>query len=93
VALFNQDALNPGVKKREVFGWAMYYFANLGYTTVVITAVCAAYFVGGIAKVQTGPQSASASAQADDEGIERQDAASVQRRRNNAAVGVYADVG
>ncbi len=48
--LFNQDALNPGVKKREVFGWAMYDFANSGYTTVVLTAVFAAYFVGGIAK-------------------------------------------
>jgi MFS transporter, UMF1 family len=50
VALFSQDALNPGVKKREVFGWAMYDFANSGYTTVVITAVFAAYFVGGIAQ-------------------------------------------
>ena len=50
MALFNQDALNPGVKKREVFGWAMYDFANSGYTIVVITAVFAAYFVGGIAK-------------------------------------------
>ncbi len=48
--LFSQDALNPGVKKREVFGWAMYDFANSGYTTVVLTAVFAAYFVGGIAK-------------------------------------------
>lgn len=43
------SALNPGVRKREVFGWAMYDFANSGYTTVVITAVFAAYFVGGIA--------------------------------------------
>ena len=50
MALFSQDALNPGVKKREVFGWAMYDFANSGYTTVVLTAVFAAYFVGGIAK-------------------------------------------
>jgi MFS transporter, UMF1 family len=50
MALFSQDALNPGVKKREVFGWAMYDFANSGYTTVVITAVYAAYFVGGIAQ-------------------------------------------
>ena len=49
MALFSQDSLNPGVKKREVFGWAMYDFANSGYTTVVITAVFAAYFVGGIA--------------------------------------------
>ncbi len=49
MALFSQEALNPGVRKREVFGWAMYDFANSGYTTVVITAVFAAYFVGGIA--------------------------------------------
>jgi UMF1 family MFS transporter len=49
MALFPQEALNPGVRKREVFGWAMYDFANSGYTTVVITAVFAAYFVGGIA--------------------------------------------
>jgi UMF1 family MFS transporter len=49
MALFSEDALNPGVRKREVFGWAMYDFANSGYTTVVLTAVFAAYFVGGIA--------------------------------------------
>lgn len=47
--LFPQDALNPGVRKREVFGWAMYDFANSGYTTVVLTAVFSAYFVGGVA--------------------------------------------
>ena len=41
--------LNPGVKRKEVFGWAMYDFANSGYTTVVITAVFAAYFVGAVA--------------------------------------------
>src|SRR5687768_12718925 len=50
MALFSPDALNPGVRKREVFGWAMYDFANSGYTTVVITAVFAAYFVNGIAQ-------------------------------------------
>lgn len=50
MAFFPQDALQPGVRKREVFGWAMYDFANSGYTTVVITAVFAAYFVGGIAQ-------------------------------------------
>ncbi|MBP6006228.1 MAG: MFS transporter [Rhodoferax sp.] len=49
MSLFSQDNLNPGVAKREVFGWAMYDFANSGYTTVVITAVFAAYFVGGVA--------------------------------------------
>ena len=49
MSLFPASALRPGVRKREVFGWAMYDFANSGYTTVVITAVFAAYFVGGIA--------------------------------------------
>lgn len=50
LALFPESALQAGVRKREVFGWAMYDFANSGYTTVVITAVFAAYFVGGLAK-------------------------------------------
>ncbi|MCV0440393.1 MAG: MFS transporter [Hydrogenophaga sp.] len=49
MAFFSSDALNPGVRKREVFGWAMFDFANSGYTTVVITAVFAAYFVGAVA--------------------------------------------
>ena len=43
------DTLQPGVRPRELLGWAMYDFANSGYTTVVITAVFAAYFVGGVA--------------------------------------------
>jgi MFS transporter, UMF1 family len=49
LALFAQEALNPGVRKREVFGWAMYDFANSGYTTVVLTAVFNTYFVGVVA--------------------------------------------
>ncbi len=49
MALFAQDSLNPGVRKREVFGWAMYDFANSGYTTVVMTAVFNAYFVAVVA--------------------------------------------
>lgn len=49
MVLFSSDALNPGVRRREVFGWAMYDFANSGYTTVVLTAVFAAYFVGAVA--------------------------------------------
>jgi UMF1 family MFS transporter len=49
MSLFPQEALNEGVRKREVFGWAMYDFANSGYTTVVLTAVFNAYFVGVIA--------------------------------------------
>jgi len=50
MAVFSQEALNPGVRKREVFGWAMYDFANSGYTTVVLTAVFNAYFVGVVAQ-------------------------------------------
>ena len=44
------QARQPGVAKREVFGWAMYDFANSGFTTVVITAVFSAYFVGAVAQ-------------------------------------------
>jgi UMF1 family MFS transporter len=41
--------LAPGVRPREVVAWAMYDFANSGYTTVVLTAVYNAYFVGIVA--------------------------------------------
>src|SRR6187431_3243654 len=37
------------VRRRELVAWAFYDFANSGYTTVVITAVFNAYFVGVIA--------------------------------------------
>ena len=50
MALFDTSSLNEGVRKREVFGWAMYDFANSGYTTVVITAVFNAYFVAVVAQ-------------------------------------------
>ncbi|HET9578359.1 MAG TPA: MFS transporter [Usitatibacter sp.] len=43
------SALNPGVERREVAAWAMYDFANSGYTTVVLTAVFNAYFVSVVA--------------------------------------------
>ncbi|MFM8665400.1 MAG: MFS transporter, partial [Betaproteobacteria bacterium] len=46
---FPQNALQPGVQSREVWGWALYDFANSGFTTVVITAVFNAYFVGVVA--------------------------------------------
>jgi len=49
MALFSTSALNSGVARREVFGWAMYDFANSGYTTVVLTAVFNAYFVAAVA--------------------------------------------
>jgi UMF1 family MFS transporter len=42
-------SLAPGVRRREVWAWAMYDFANSGYTTVVITAVFNAYFVAVVA--------------------------------------------
>lgn len=35
--------------KKEIFSWAMYDFANSGYTTVVLTAVFNSYFVGVVA--------------------------------------------
>ncbi len=41
--------LADDVRPREVVGWAMYDFANSGYTTVVITAIYNAWFVSGIA--------------------------------------------
>ncbi|GAB4038588.1 MAG: MFS transporter [Rubrivivax sp.] len=47
--LFARESLQPGVARREVFGWAMYDFANSGYTTVVLTAVFNTYFVGVVA--------------------------------------------
>lgn len=42
-------ALQPGVQRREVWAWAMYDFANSGYTTVVLTTVFNSYFVGVVA--------------------------------------------
>lgn len=47
------SALNPGVSRWEVFGWALYDFANSGYATVVLTAVFSAYFVGVVASNPT----------------------------------------
>ena len=39
----------PPATRREIFSWAMYDFANSGYTTVVLTAIFNAYFVGVVA--------------------------------------------
>ncbi len=43
----NEDRrlLNPGVRRCEVWAWAMYDFANSGYTTVILTTVFSTYFV------------------------------------------------
>ena len=35
----------PPVQKREIFGWAMYDFANSSFTTVVTTVIYAPFFV------------------------------------------------
>ncbi len=50
MAAWGVNAVQEGVRRREVFAWAMYDFANSGYTTVVLTAVVFnAYFVGVVA--------------------------------------------
>ena len=41
--------LAPDVSRREAWAWAMYDFANSGYTTIVITALFNAYFVSVVA--------------------------------------------
>ncbi len=41
--------LRSDVRPRELWAWAMYDFANSGYTTVVITALFNAYFVQVVA--------------------------------------------
>ncbi len=43
------SALRDGVRRRDVWAWAMYDVANSGYTTVVITAVFNVYFVSVVA--------------------------------------------
>lgn len=43
------NTLQDGVKPRELWAWAMYDFANSGFTTVVITALFNAYFVAVVA--------------------------------------------
>jgi UMF1 family MFS transporter len=42
--------LAEGVSRREAWSWAMFDFANSGYTTVVITAIFNAYFVAVVAR-------------------------------------------
>ena len=45
-----ESALAPGVRPVEVWAWAMFDFANSGYTTVVLTAIFSAYFVSVVAQ-------------------------------------------
>jgi UMF1 family MFS transporter len=48
------EKIGTGVKterasRREIFAWASFDFANSGYTTVVLTTIYSAYFVGVVA--------------------------------------------
>ena len=47
-AVSTQVAENPG-SAREVWAWSFYDFANSGYTTVVLTTIYSAFFVGVVA--------------------------------------------
>mgnify|MGYP006950045610 CR=1 FL=1 len=40
---------SPQATRREILAWALYDFANSGYTTVVLTTVFSAYFVAVVA--------------------------------------------
>jgi UMF1 family MFS transporter len=44
----------PPVTRKEIFGWAMFDFANSSYTTVVITVVYSVFFVGYIVPPDSG---------------------------------------
>ena len=39
----------PPVKRREIFGWCCFDFANSAFTTIIITVIYARYFVGVVA--------------------------------------------
>ncbi len=44
-----QQKKTPAVERKELVAWALFDFANSGYTTVVMTTIYSAYFVGVIA--------------------------------------------
>ena len=44
-----ESTANKPVPLREIISWAFYDFANSGYTTVVLTTIYSAYFVGVVA--------------------------------------------
>jgi MFS transporter, UMF1 family len=43
------EPVTDTARKREIVGWAMYDFANSGYTTVVLTTIYSAFFVAVVA--------------------------------------------
>jgi MFS transporter, UMF1 family len=40
---------HPPVRKREIFGWAMFDFANSSYTTIIVTVAFSVYFTTVVA--------------------------------------------
>ena len=44
----------PSVRKREIFGWAMFDFANSSYTTVIVTVAFSVYFTTLVAPGSRG---------------------------------------
>lgn len=50
------NAVSPPVKRREIFGWCCFDFANSAFTTIIITVVFSVYFTGVVAAGDTrGP--------------------------------------
>ncbi len=56
----NSQAMIPPACRRELLAWALYDFANSGYTTVVLTTLFSAYFVGVVAGGPDGFSSGAA---------------------------------
>jgi len=46
----NSSAITSPVRRREIFGWCCYDFANSAFTTIIITVVFAPWFLNVIAK-------------------------------------------
>jgi len=49
MTLGSEHQRTSSVARRELVSWALYDFANSGYTTVIMTTIYSAYFVGVIA--------------------------------------------
>ncbi|HEX6202999.1 MAG TPA: MFS transporter, partial [Thermoanaerobaculia bacterium] len=45
---------HPPVRKREIFGWAMFDFANSSYTTIVVTVAFSVFFTSLVAPAGRG---------------------------------------
>jgi MFS transporter, UMF1 family len=45
---------HPLVRKREIFGWAMFDFANSSYTTIIVTVAFSVYFTSLVAPAGRG---------------------------------------